>query len=237
MESSFISHAPITAGLICVVLTVLVTWGAQYLKKLHHVQQSNSKLWEALQDEQVDQAKSILSSLPPDLPLDSSRRGQKMIHCAVTLADIELLEKMLQLPAGNKIDVNSTLDACGNGALHLAALQGRQDVVKTLLLYGAEVDIRNNEGWTPLHFAAMKGRHQVKRVLLDAGADVSAITRSGTSVFELQEREKVHFGSARPWPGTINPENVDTQSPGQESPEESPSEETNQDQVESLDDK
>jgi cytohesin len=46
--------------------------------------------------------------------------------------------------------------------------------VKRLLKSGAEVDARNNSGWTPLHFAAQSQDENTIRALLAAGADVDA---------------------------------------------------------------
>ena len=46
--------------------------------------------------------------------------------------------------------------------------------IKTLLSHGADVNVRNNFGWTPLHIAAYWGNTVVASLLLSHGADVNA---------------------------------------------------------------
>jgi ankyrin repeat protein len=43
--------------------------------------------------------------------------------------------------------------------------------VKKLVVAGAEVNHRDEDGWTPLHSAAEAGAHEVVRLLLAHGAD------------------------------------------------------------------
>jgi ankyrin repeat protein len=54
--------------------------------------------------------------------------------------------------------------------LHLAANQGRTDVVLLLLENGADVNARDGNGYTPMHFAAKWGRRGTVEVLLGHGA-------------------------------------------------------------------
>ncbi|XP_066905177.1 ankyrin repeat domain-containing protein 49 isoform X2 [Halyomorpha halys] len=79
----------------------------------------------------------------------------------------------------------------GETKLHLAAAEGRIEVVRNLLEAGQEVDVRTRDvqsnfsnlyrdtRLTPLHYAAASGNVEVMRVLVDFGADVSAMTESG----------------------------------------------------------
>ena len=54
-------------------------------------------------------------------------------------------------------------------------------LARTLIRYGADVDIRDNDGFTPLHLAAARGDVSSVKMLLDAGADHDAKTEEGDS--------------------------------------------------------
>ena len=64
--------------------------------------------------------------------------------------------------------------------LHTAARHGSPRVAALLLEYGAEVNARDDIGWTPLHYALVKGSKrpgfQTANMLLERGADVNAAT-------------------------------------------------------------
>jgi len=63
--------------------------------------------------------------------------------------------------------------------LFAAARQDRKDVVRLLLVYGADASSRNCYGETPLHLAAFEGYAEISHLLLDHGADVHATTNGG----------------------------------------------------------
>ena len=56
----------------------------------------------------------------------------------------------------------------------LAARAGNAELVTLLLAHGADVNSRDQSGWTPLMRAAMKGHVEAVRVLLNHGAEVNA---------------------------------------------------------------
>ena len=55
----------------------------------------------------------------------------------------------------------------------LAAHRGDPGVVNMLLERGADIDARNNGGFTPLMFAARQGHDQVIEILLNRGANAN----------------------------------------------------------------
>lgn len=59
---------------------------------------------------------------------------------------------------------------------------GMEMFARTLIRYGAGVNIKDNDGFTPLHLAAARGDMNSARMLLDAGADPDAKTGEGDSV-------------------------------------------------------
>jgi uncharacterized protein len=64
-------------------------------------------------------------------------------------------------------------DEGGNTDLMRAALNGQNEIVKALLLGGADVNARNREGRTALLFAIVNLHTSTVQTLLDFGADVN----------------------------------------------------------------
>jgi hypothetical protein len=64
----------------------------------------------------------------------------------------------------------------GTPGIHLAAWRGHEAVVRLLLDRGADVDAKDEYGWTALRKVAVRGREAVVQQLLDRGADVNART-------------------------------------------------------------
>ena len=69
-----------------------------------------------------------------------------------------------------------------------AATNGSRSAVMTLLVLGAALNPRDDNGWTALHRAAGKGHKAVVQVLVDAGADLSARDSSGAFLHRARVR-------------------------------------------------
>ena len=68
-------------------------------------------------------------------------------------------------------------------ALLDAAEKGNIEAVKKTLADGADVNAKDDNGWTPLHWAALSGHKEVSEYLITMGADVNAAeTVSGMTV-------------------------------------------------------
>jgi ankyrin repeat protein len=66
----------------------------------------------------------------------------------------------------------------GNTELHLAAINGRTDLVPFLVKHGADVNAINDYKHTALYYATMHGHHKVADELIAAGANKGAIVES-----------------------------------------------------------
>lgn len=71
-----------------------------------------------------------------------------------------------------KLNGNKTL-------LHFAAHDGRMDVARLLLSKGAEVNSKDDAGFTPLHVAAFSDHAEIVELLLSHQADIDAKNHSG----------------------------------------------------------
>ena len=67
-----------------------------------------------------------------------------------------------------------TTDWLGTSPLHLAALNGHQDIAEILMRSGCSKDARTKVDKTPLHLAATEGHSCLVDVLLRTGAEVDS---------------------------------------------------------------
>lgn len=70
-----------------------------------------------------------------------------------------------------------------------AAKEGSTDMVRSLLDRGADVNAKDDDGWTPLHWAAVLEQPEIARTLLDRGADIHARNNDGLTPLQVAEKE------------------------------------------------
>ena len=63
--------------------------------------------------------------------------------------------------------------------LQIAASFGLAKIVRLLLSSGADVNVKDRDGWTALHWAAQNGHSAVVQLLLEKGADINAKDQDG----------------------------------------------------------
>ncbi|KAF7638647.1 hypothetical protein Mgra_00002025 [Meloidogyne graminicola] len=89
------------------------------------------------------------------------------LHKAVFQNDILRLSEMLTDTRSPQLDLDQK-DTHGNTALHLAAMLGNIEAAKLLLKHGANVGLKNNEGWKSLHEAISYGDRKMIGLLLSS---------------------------------------------------------------------
>lgn len=79
----------------------------------------------------------------------------------------------------------SSPDSKGRTALHFAATQGDETIVKALLGHRANVNARDLNGNTPLHLAACSNHIKVVTLLLRAGTNLNALDYTGRTPLDV----------------------------------------------------
>lgn len=90
------------------------------------------------------------------------------LFAAVDNGDTKMAHLLLQAGASMKRDTEDVPFLC------IAAQRGYEDMVKSFLEHGAEVDESDDEGCTPLLYAAAFGHTMVARILIEMGGANSA---------------------------------------------------------------
>ncbi len=75
-------------------------------------------------------------------------------------------------------------------SLHASAAKGDLELVRHFLNKPNNLDLRDDDGWTPLHHAAQAGKLEVVKLLLERGANVNVLTGAATGENLASERAK-----------------------------------------------
>lgn len=126
--------------------------------------------------------KSLNNNHKKSVYRDSSGRTKLQLAC--DKGKYDAAKKFLD----DDYDVNAQ-DNAGNSALHEAALNGHLDIVKLLIEYGADVNIKSSESCsdTPLIDASANGHLNVVKYLLDHGADPLIANSKGITAYDSIE--------------------------------------------------
>ncbi|KAI6181053.1 KH domain-containing protein [Aphelenchoides besseyi] len=104
----------------------------------------------------------------------NSRTGSKLGISPLMLAAMNGHDAATLVLLERGSDINAQIETNRNTALTLACFQGRTEVVRLLLSFGANVEHRAKTGLTPLMEAANGGYTDVGALLLKHGADPNA---------------------------------------------------------------
>ena len=111
----------------------------------------------------------------PDIPLwEAAMRG-----------NIEAVKQHLDAGA----DVNVKDDNWGATPLHFAARNGHKDVAELLVVKGAAMNTKDDDGRTPLHMVADIGHNGIAELLIAKGADVNAVGDLGRTPLDYADGE------------------------------------------------
>lgn len=77
----------------------------------------------------------------------------------------------------------------GQTMLHLAAMLGFSDLIRTLIRYDIDLDARDRNGYTALHYATLAKSKECAKLLIDSGADLEVVNALGKT-----PQEQASFG-------------------------------------------
>jgi uncharacterized protein len=97
-------------------------------------------------------------------------------------------ERVSQLLDQAPVELTHALDITGKTALHWAAAQGNDDIVRLLLDHGFTINAQDADGNTPLHLAARNGNLSTVKLLLARGANATLVNRNGQTPLALAYR-------------------------------------------------
>ena len=109
-------------------------------------------------------------------------RPSRLIAAAKAGED-NLIEEYLTDPTKH-IDVNK-VDGLGQSSLHWACASGYITTAKTLVKFGANINLKDKGGETPLHKAAWRGSAECVEYLLSLGADPNVTNDEGKTPLDL----------------------------------------------------
>lgn len=114
-------------------------------------------------------------------------RGFTALHLAARCASLECVEALLRDGAA---DANAE-DNDRRAPLHAAVGRSERacDVIDTLVSWGAQVNKKDEYGYSPLHLAAMDGLSPCIETLIFLGADVTSKSKKGHTALSVITRK------------------------------------------------
>lgn len=116
-----------------------------------------------------------------------NHRGCTALHLAARAASLECVESLLRRGGADP----DALDFDRRTPLHAAVgkTDGACDVIETLVGWGADVNRKDEYGFTPLHLAALDGLASCVETLIYHGADVTTRSKKGNSALNVIARK------------------------------------------------
>ena len=105
--------------------------------------------------------------------------GKTLVHIASASGKANILKYILE-KCDSALDVVNASDLNGYTPLMNATNSGNVETIRLLLLHGAEVNKRNNNGASCVHFAAGDGSTEILSLFFDNGVDIALIGESGS---------------------------------------------------------
>lgn len=102
----------------------------------------------------------------------------EMLSVAVEVNCTELFEFLIT----KKVNINFKTRNTGDTSLHTAALFNRVDLANRLISYGADINAKNDSGWTPIKKAIVHNNKEIINTFLEKGVDVNVKDNEGNTL-------------------------------------------------------
>jgi ankyrin repeat protein len=119
----------------------------------------------------------------------SDEKNNTVVHKAAFAGNVDIIQYCIKL----KLDIDQP-NYYSFTPLHFAAMAGKAEAVKTLIMAGADVNSTTapllglSGGYSALHFAVKKLCPEVVQILVSSGADVNLQDNSNSTPLEILER-------------------------------------------------
>ncbi|MFO0899709.1 MAG: ankyrin repeat domain-containing protein [Pirellulales bacterium] len=120
----------------------------------------------------------------PALLAEFSPDGFTLLHLAAFFGQTELVGELLSCGANAGAVANNAMQV---QPLHSAVALRQWEAARLLVAAGADVNARQQGGWTPLHAAAAGGDLAIAQLLLDHGADPRRPNDQGVDALALAQ--------------------------------------------------
>jgi ankyrin repeat protein len=127
----------------------------------------------------------VMLSLDPRLATAWSSDGFYPLVLAAYFGQVDTLRRLLAAGAGTQVNEPSR-NPMRVATIHAAVASRSLDVVEAVLAAGADVNARQQGGFTALHEAVHNGSHEIEALLLAHGADRLALDDEGRTPDELR---------------------------------------------------
>ncbi|XP_065343629.1 serine/threonine-protein phosphatase 6 regulatory ankyrin repeat subunit B-like [Cloeon dipterum] len=117
---------------------------------------------------------------------DVNSKNDHGLTCVI-FATVNRNRDLLEVLLKNNANVNAKTRFLGYTALQIAVFEDYPEILEKLVDFGADVNLKNDDGWTPLHFAA-RYKPELCQKLLDHGADVNSIDQDGWTPLHFAAR-------------------------------------------------
>ncbi len=132
-------------------------------------------IFEAAAAGRLERVRALLDA-DPGLLDAYSRDGFYPLGLAAFFGRADVAQHLLERGADVKMVARNPMQVT---ALHAAVATNQVAIAKALLARGADVNARQQQGWTPLHGAAAEGKVELVTLLLSHGADLNARNDEG----------------------------------------------------------
>jgi uncharacterized protein len=178
-------------------LLLALYYGHKEIADLLLAKGADLNLFEASAGGQTERVKALLAA-NPRLINAYSHDGFTALHLAAFFGHQAILEFLLSSGANPNAVAKNPMQVV---PIHSAAAHYQPEVaeamVRSLLAHGADVNARQEGGFTALHAAAQSGNLGLLDLLLDSGADINAAASDGKTPLAIARESNKTDAAAR----------------------------------------
>lgn len=143
----------------------------------------------------IDECKEIVKiCLDKKIDTNESNNYSTLLHFVIRQLDSETFKSVLKKSIGFNINALSRYNCYNQSLLHLAIEKRKQNIVKQLLEFGADANIKDFYKRTPLFYAVERLEYKITEMLLKAKAKVNTKDRrKRTAISYIFESESHKF--------------------------------------------